>query len=31
MNFQKIIVVTEKNICDLIVEKYFLNKIKEEN
>jgi hypothetical protein len=31
MNFQKIIVVTEKNLCDLITEKYFLNKMKEEN
>jgi hypothetical protein len=31
MNFPKIIIVSEKDICDLVVEKYFLNKVKEEN
>jgi hypothetical protein len=31
MNFQKIVIVTERVVCDLIVEKYFLNKVKEEN
>jgi hypothetical protein len=31
MNFPKIIIVSEKNVCDLVIEKYFFNKIKEEN
>jgi hypothetical protein len=31
MSFQKIVVVTEKTLCDLIVEKYFLSETKVEN